>query len=274
MPQLAVHEAETVDWDAVDRDVADDGGAIVRGLFDAATIERFAAEVDEHIASGDTVGLPDTGDAGYDRFLGHRTRRLHGLLNVAPSSEAMIADERVVAWADRTITSGGMQLNAAEYIEIGAGEPAQFPHRDTDSWPTLADHDPIIVNAIVAIDETTLDNGATWIAPGSHRWDRDRRVVDREWTRATLAPGDAVMFRGDVVHRGGANDTDRRRRVVSLSYCADWLRTVENNYLNVERSQVASASPLVQRLLGYTPARSPSGGLIGLQHGEDPTTLL
>ena len=274
MAELSVHEAATVDWSAVDRDVAEHGGAIVRGLFPVDVVERVAADIDAHLANDAAVGLPDTGDDGYDRFLGHNTKRLHGLLNVAPASEEMVADERVVGWADRTITSGGMQLNAAEYIEIGPGEPAQFPHRDTDSWPALVEHDPIIVNAIVAIDETTLDNGATWVAPGSHAWDRDRRVTDGEWARATLSPGDAVMFRGDVVHRGGANETDRRRRVVSLSYCADWLRTVENNYLNVDRAQVAAASPLVQRLLGYTPARSPSGGLIGLQHGEDPTTLL
>lgn len=272
--QLPTHDAATIDWSDLDRDVGEAGGAIVRGLFAAEVVDRFAQDMDRHIASGEGLGLPKTSDGGYDTFLGHRTRRFHGLLQIAPSSVELIADERVVSWAQRTIVSGGTLLNAAEYIEIGPGEPAQFPHRDTDSWPSVPDHDPIIVNAIVAIDRTTLENGATWLTPGSHKWDRDQRAAVDQWARATLEPGDAVMFRGDVLHRGGANDTDARRRVVSLSYCADWLRTVENNYLNVDLDIVTAAGPELRRLLGYAPAASPSGGLIGLQHNQDPGQFL
>ena len=48
-----------------------------------------------------------------------------------------------------------MLLNAAELIQIGAGEPGQYLLRDSDSWPLVPLGDqPIIVNALIALDST------------------------------------------------------------------------------------------------------------------------
>ena len=62
--------------------------------------------------------------------------------------------------------------------------------------------------------------------------------------------------------RGGANTTDARRRVISLSYCAGWLRPVENSYLNVTRATVERLTPMA--LTGLDFITSVSGAATAL----------
>ena len=264
------------DWATVDAAIEHDGGVIVTGFVDSSAIDDIGAQVDAYLAVDETRGLPVTGSSMYDRFLGHRTVRLHGLVAKFPATVGLIGRTDLIDWAQRTISGGvnSVLMNASEYIQIMPGEPAQYPHRDSDSWPPIPQHEPIIVNAIVAIDETTTTNGATYIAPGSHRWEPGRRVEPHEWERATMNPGDALLFRGDIVHRGGENNSDARRRVLSLSYCAPWLRTVENSFLNVPVDLVATFPQPLRDVLGYASLESPYGGLIGLYDGGDPTAAL
>ena len=135
---------------------------------------------------------------------------------------------------------------------------------------------PLVVNAIIALDDCTLDNGATYVAPGSWEWEPERQPTAEEWVRAVLTAGDVLLFRGDIIHGGGANTSDARRRVLSISYCAGWLRPVENSFLNIPRDTAAASSPVIQALLGYKAhdATYKSGGLVGLYENGDPAVAL
>ena len=113
------------------------------------------------------------------------------------------------------------------------------------------DEHPIIVNAIVALDPCTLENGATYVAPESWQWEPGRQPQAHEFARGVMEPGDALLFRGDVVHGGGENKSEARRRALSISYCAGWLRPVENSFLNLPRATVARQPEKLRALLGY-----------------------
>lgn len=276
--QLPAFEAPH-DWAAIDHAVRTTGGAIVKDLLSDQALATFNNEIDTYLAGHASEGVPGSGSDSYDQFLGHNTIRLHGLLNKIPSGAELVGHAEIVAWAERLLAdaAGSVLLNAGELIQIQPGEPAQAPHRDSDSWPGLPLTDsPVVVNAIVALDDCTLDNGATHVVPGSWEWARERRPSESEWTRAVIDAGDALVFRGDVIHRGGANRSDERRRVVSLSYCAGWLRPVENSFLNIPRETAAAASPDIQALLGYAAhdGSSMSAGLVGLYENGDPARAL
>lgn len=91
-----------------------------------------------------------------------------------------------------------------------------------------------------------------------------------------MSPGDAVLFRGDLIHGGGENESDAPRRVVSISYCAGWLRPVENSFLNLSRATVSMLKPKLQALLGYAPddGTHNQGGMIGLfENGDSALSL-
>lgn len=267
------------DWQTIDTAVTIDGAAIVKRLLSDLSVAALNDEIDAYLAGHVGAGRSATGSDGYDLFLGHRTIRLHGLVEKLPSGAALIGLPELVGWANRHIAGGGdsVILNAAELIQIQPGEPAQRQHRDTDSWPvTTADGRPVIVNAIVALDDCTLDNGATYVAPGSWAWDEGREATDADWTRAVMNAGDVLLFRGDAVHRGGENTSDGRRRAISVAYCAGWLRPVENSYLNVSPETAAKLDPLTQSVLGYAAFNDTPGadGFLGLYENGDPRTFL
>lgn len=140
-----------------------------------------------------------------------------------------------MAWAERMLAcvADSVLLNAGELIQIQPGEPAQYLHRDSDAWPAPIGLHPLVVNCMLALGPFTAANGATRVVLGSHRWPAGRCPEEHELRPVELRPGDALLFPGDLVHGGGANRTDQPRRGVSLSYCAGWLRPVENSVLNV-----------------------------------------
>jgi ectoine hydroxylase-related dioxygenase (phytanoyl-CoA dioxygenase family) len=266
------------DWDAIDATVLETGGVILKDFYDGQKLAQLNDEIDGYLVQTDKGG-PNTGDKIYDMFLGHKTVRLHGLADKFESAPDLISDERLVSWAERMTgpNSHSVLLNAGELIQISPGESTQFLHRDSDSWPGMSiGPNPVVVNAIVALDDFTLENGATFVTPGSWAWDRSRQPTNDEMVRAVMKTGDAVLFRADLIHGGGANESSARRRGISLTYCAGWLRPVENSILNLPPEKAASLPEKVTRLLGYAShdASSERGGLLGLYEGGDPAAIL
>ena len=203
------------DWAVVDAAVLADGAAVVSGLLDAPLVETLNREIDAWLDAHPGTGGPASGSGLYDAFLGHRTVRLHGLCAKLPHGAAVVGHEHLVAWAERLLApmAHSIQLNAGELIQIGPDEPAQLPHRDSDSWPNLPRSDqPTVVNAMVALTPFSWDNGATHLALGSHRWADGRAAASEEMVRGEMQPGDVLLFRGDILHGGGANTTDAPRR--------------------------------------------------------------
>ncbi len=267
------------DWNAIDDAVRSIGGAILRGALTEGDVRQLNTEIDSYLLAHEDQAQANTGSALYDQFLGHKTLRLHGLVEKIPSSQAIIGRDALIDWAERLTApvAGSVQLNAGELIQIQPGEPAQLPHRDTDSWIQMPlSEAPLMVNAIFALDDMTLENGATHVAPYSHSWAAGRMPAEDEFARAVMSAGDAVLFRGDVIHGGGANMSSGRRRALSISYCAGWLRPVENSYLNVSHETVRTLPKRLQNLLGYAvhDGTALNGGIVGLYENGDPSRAL
>ncbi len=273
------HFSRPYDWDAIDAATLDAGGAILEGFLSDVEIFALDTDIDTYLAQHSGAGAPTSGSDLYDTFLGHKTIRLHGLIEKMPASTDLIGNMDLMAWAERTIGPNGasVRLNAGELIQFQPGEPAQYPHRDSDSWPHLhRDAHPMVVNAIVALDDFTLENGATHVVPQSWNWEADRQALPQECQRAVMNRGDAVLFRGDLIHNGGANASGARRRAISISYCAGWIRPVENSFLNISIDKVRDLPRHVQALLGYAAhdGTAHGGGMIGLYENGDPALAL
>ncbi len=263
------------DWSAINLEMADAGAVILKGFVD---VDELNAALDAYVSANPGVGLPDTGSAQYDNFLGHQTLRLHGLIDKVPAVTELIGHTDLVHWAEASMTdiADSVLLSAAEVIQIQPGEAKQLLHRDTDSWPMPRGEVPFVVNAIIALSDFTEDNGATHIVPGSWRWAQEQRAETDEFLQAVMAPGDAVLFRGDLLHGGGENKSNGPRRALSISYCAGWLRPVENNLLNISLERVAELPREVQDLVGlkaHDGGRFGSG-MVGLFENGDPREFL
>jgi hypothetical protein len=262
--------------DAVDAAVGRDGAAILESMFPASLMAKVNEEVDEHLARHpEDGGLPTESDP-YAVYLGLKTRRVNAMIAKIASAPRLVSREPVVEWARRVMRpcATSILLNTSELIEIQPGEQAQPLHRDSWCWAHAGSvPGTIVVNAMIALTPFTEENGATSLALGSFAWSADRMPRPNELTRAVMSPGDVLLFRGDLIHGGGANTTvGERRRGASMSYCAGWLRTVDNGVLTMPPERVRDLDPVNQELLGYRTydGLSEGGGMLGLAAYDDP----
>ena len=163
-------------------------------------------------------------------------------------------------------------------MDRGPGAEQQILHRDEDVWIHLPrPHAEVQLASVIALVDFTADIGATVVAPGSHRWERDRYPTPDEMGCAEMPAGSAVVYLGSTLHAGGANSTaDRWRRGMHMSFVVGWLRTEENNYLSTPPEVVRTPPRRSQELLGYAAhdALNAGGGYLGLVDLLDPIDLL
>jgi ectoine hydroxylase-related dioxygenase (phytanoyl-CoA dioxygenase family) len=186
--------------------------------------------------------------------------------------EEIAADERLMALIGQFLQPNFL-LSASHAISLEPGETPQSIHSDDGFYRQRRPRPPIGVSVIGAIDDFTRANGATEIVPGSHLWGEPGdpgRPNDLAEIEAMLVPmempaGAALVFAGTLLHRGGANVTDRPRLAFTHQYCEPWARPQENFWLSVPKELVREMSPRARALLGYEIA-PPFLGMVSASH--------
>ena len=209
---------------------------------------------------------------GDGAFFGRSTRRFSGLFAKSRSAVDLAIDPLVLPVMDGMLKGDGAQpacdtieLNLTQAIAIEPGEAPQFLHRDEDLWP-FANTTEIMANAMWVLDDFTVENGATRVIPGSHRWPRDRDPQPGEAMSATAPAGSVILWLGGVLHGGGANTSSRARRGLVISYRLGWLAPAEKLLLSIPPEVARQLPEALQRLIGYQLHR-PN---LGWVEGQDP----
>lgn len=249
-----------------------DGAVIVEGAVDPNMLAGLNDDLDCFVDDLG-VGLRNPAHDRMVEFFGASTVRFDGLPAKASGFVEVLQLPLLQGVADIVLKPQceDYLLNTAQLIEIRPGETAQRIHRDEDAWPDVPRKKPQLeVEAMFALTDFTLANGATQVVPGSHLWDPDRQPTADEITYAEMSAGSALFYLGSTLHGGGANTTDdQRRRGMFLGFVVGWLRTEENMFLTVPL-EVARTMPVrVQELLGYKPH-----GPIGVVDVGTPMALL
>lgn len=104
-------------------------------------------------------------------------------------------------------------------------------HRDIRYWSFERED---LISVWIALGEETIDNGALWFVPGSHRMtldadrfdaakffraDRsDNQKLIRDAVSPALEPGDAVFFHCSTLHSAGKNMSDAVKLSLVFTY--------------------------------------------------------
>ena len=207
---------------------------------------------------------------GRNDFEGECTERVYTLVARGRVFWRLALDARVLALCERFLLPNFL-LTASQAIQIHPGESPQAFHSD-DAFYHLPRLRPMVsLSTIVAVDAFTAENGGTEVIPGSQRWsdadlagsydaEGDRRpgFARGEAARAlhaaavTMPAGGCVVFSGMLLHRGGANTSDRSRCAFSQQYCQPWARQQENFTLSVPVEVAREMPTRLQELLGYS----------------------
>jgi ectoine hydroxylase-related dioxygenase (phytanoyl-CoA dioxygenase family) len=253
--------------------IAEHGGAIVRDFLAPDLRARLDADIKARIAQS-TPGSRETHPI-YKIFHGPNTYRFCGMAQWSDAFVEVLLDERLKTYADHFLlpNCGGYWMNTSQMMVVGPGEKAQILHRDSSNWPHFPWPMPeLTVSCMFAINDFTLENGATQVVPGSHRWESaERRATADEITQAVMPAGSVLMYSGNVIHAAGENRTrDQLRYGMHLSWVLGWLRPEECHYLAVSLERARELPPRAQAMLGYHSYSAPGrGGRLGLVDFED-----
>ncbi|MEX2293268.1 MAG: phytanoyl-CoA dioxygenase family protein [Acidimicrobiales bacterium] len=233
-----------LDHDASADDVV---GALERD--GCVVVERFIDDVTVSALKAELAPFRETTPEGRNPFEGFATRRIYALFAKVRGFDELAVHPLLLDVLDRVL--GDSQLSGPVGIDIGPGESPQGLHRDDQVYPLRWPHQQVVLNTMWALDDFTVDNGATLIVPGSHHTSPEERPDDGDAIAATMPAGSVMFYSGTVWHGGGANRTSERRLGVILEYVGSWLRAQENHLVAVPPEVMRTLPPRLQELLGY-----------------------
>lgn len=239
-----------------------DGCVILRDLA-AEIMDEVRADLDPYFAAT---------PFGEGSFVGYATKRMGGLIVKSTAAHALVLQPTILAVVEsllRTFCSC-IQLNLTQAIQIWPGEVEQIFHRDDELFPYADKRCEFMVNALWAMDDFTVENGATRVVPGSHREPLTREPDPARIAYAAMPAGSVLLYLGSVLHSGGANRTNWPRTALTMSYSLGWLRQAENLYLSVPPGIARTLPQRLRELLGYA-IHAPN---LGWYEGQDPSVVL
>lgn len=108
-------------------------------------------------------------------------------------------------------------------------KPKKFLHQDDGLWPIPRPHPHFLCNALIALDDFGVENGATHLVPYIHQW-HDLEVDQSAQTiQVEMKAGSMVLRAGAMWHAGGANTSQPERMGVFISHGVSYLRPKSHN---------------------------------------------
>ena len=228
---------------------------------------------DEELSRQRTALKPwiDADIRGRNNFEGDKSNRIYAMIDKDPVFAELIAHPLQLAFAEREL-GASVLLYACLAINLHPGETVQPWHYDDSHCDLPRPRPPVSMSTFWSIDDTTQENGATEIIPGSHEWgseqprganragdfvtgqlegDRNKSSDHPGMVKAVMPKGSLMIAKGTLWHRGGANDSDAPRMIVTPQFCRGWCRPLEQQLLAVSRDKAAKLPKRVQQLLGY-----------------------
>ncbi len=220
------------------------GCVIVEGHISDTRMRRLHTELQPYL---------DNAPLGKTDFAGRTSRRRNGLLTKSETCRELAIDPLVLAVCDGVLGPNcvNYRLHVTMLVELMPGEVRQEIHRDGEIYPVRHPAPPMTLAAFWAYTDFTKENGATLVAPGSHRWPQERQPEDHELVQAVMPQGSMLLYTSSVWHGNAANHSDAVRTGMGLHYSLGWLRQEENQVLSSPPEVARNFPERLQRLIGY-----------------------
>lgn len=111
----------------------------------------------------------------------------------------------------------------------------------------------ILINALILLDDSTIENGATWMYSGS------QNIVDQpseddfydKSIQVTASRGDIILFDGNLWHAAGENKSKDVRRVYTTIYTKPYIKQQLDYPRAFGYDFVHRSSSRLKQILGY-----------------------
>jgi|TARA_B100001939_G_scaffold149142_1_gene129035 ectoine hydroxylase-related dioxygenase (phytanoyl-CoA dioxygenase family) len=259
----------------------DEGFIVFENLISSNEVEEYLNALDPYLKKN---------IKGRNNFEGLKTNRIYGLLDKSEIFGKMVTNSVVMQFVRDELGESAL-LSALLAINLMPGETVQPWHTDDGYVHVEMPHPSFGISAFWALTDTNKENGATELLPGSHKWDKSKlakyiklddyqsegflghnlsEAPENEKKIIELSAGSLLLTKGTLIHRGGANNSDAPRLVVTPQYCFGWMRQIENMVASVSKESANKLSNEVLELIGY----SIHPPFIGYVDGIHPKKLL
>lgn len=185
------------------------GAVIVEDLITPAEIEALTGELQPHIDDADP-DMQHVNEVLQTFFAG--VRNVTGLASKSPTFvDAVLLHPVLLSAAEAIIgcNCASFNLNLAQLMVREPGAQRQWLHRDQNVWSFLPKpHPEVELASVIALGNFTIENGATAVVPGSHRWEPERQSQEHEIAYAEMPAGSSVLYLGSTIHAGGTNNSE------------------------------------------------------------------
>jgi len=233
---LAQDFAPSIIDDSQIADYERDGVVCLRGLFDAAWVERLRAAVERRMAEARARAIrPGSHHSFMELFI----------WQVDPEFRAFVFESPAAAIAARMMDSKNVRFYFDQLFikEPGMLSPSPW-HHDQPFWPVKGTQ---VCSIWLALDPVTKASSGLEYVAGSHRWgkrfapptiptsnipgfagdetqtpDIENNRCDYEFLNWDMQPGDCLVHHGLAMHGASGNSTlDIRRRALATRWLGD-----------------------------------------------------
>ncbi len=202
-----------------------DGYLIVRGLYDEAAVREISRWSDEIL---DWPEKPGRHMVYYeDSLVASGEKVVSRVENFCPYHDGfdkLMTEGVMIDAVSQLLGSPAVLFKEKVNMKMPGGDGFK-PHQDAQAgWNTYSDFH---ITALVSVDPATEENGCLEMVKGWH----NRGLVGDEWRplegdnmggmtfeSCPTAPGDVVFFDSYAPHQSAPNLTDKRRRVLYVTY--------------------------------------------------------
>jgi hypothetical protein len=238
------------------RDVYDVLAEEVRLLgYSALEAALSESELDNYSKHFDEAELQYGADAsarGYDLEEINERDAIRLLPTISPLFWEIVFNERLHQLLSRLL-GGYYILNQVNGL-INRGNQSKYHqaqyHRDLP-YQHFTSSRPLAINALFALDDFTIENGATRVIPGSHHREAfpPDEVVRRLEKQVIVKRGTFVVLDCMVYHAGGTNMTARNRRAINHVFTIPMLR--QQFHISSVVADASGFSDQQKKILGY-----------------------
>ena len=229
------------------------GAVVVEDLISPKQLTELNAELDQHLQER-SPGLRHPTHPSMVEFYGDKTIRFDGLPGKSATFVDLMLLPQLLNTADHFLLPAAVTICSIPGNSFKSTPVSQINY--STEMKTLGQNfqpqkPTLQIEAMFALTDFTVANGATRVVPGSHKWPLDRKPEPNEIIYAEMPAGSALIYLGSAIHGGSANTTTNEdRRGMFLGYVVGWLRTEENSFLTVPIEKGASYATAGTRIIG------------------------
>ena len=194
-------------------------------------------------------------DSGKYVYLDEKSQRVWNLINKGKIFEEVIQHPDVMHGMEHLLDADFV-LSSFTVNRIGPGSPAGGLHIDypLSAMPTPIPTFAISANSVFFLDDFTIENGGTFVIPGSHRWgfgpSHRPDFQPQGKIQATGPAGTIMLVHGHIWHGSAPNQTDADRVGLLGFFCRSFMKPQQDQLKLVDQEIIDNAEPQMRRLLG------------------------